>query len=72
LHGVDAVSGGTITSNGVTEMLKRTLGNYMPYFKTMNKSGGEATKENGMQIDSSVSISGNEAFRNNKAGNKNK
>ncbi|MEP6596716.1 MAG: NADH:ubiquinone reductase (Na(+)-transporting) subunit C [Ginsengibacter sp.] len=33
LHGVDAISGGTITSNGVTEMLKRTLGNYMPYFK---------------------------------------
>ena len=33
LHGVDAVSGGTITSNGVTEMLHRTLGSYMPYFK---------------------------------------
>lgn len=39
VHGVDAVSGGTITSNGVTEMLKRTLGNYIPYFKTMTKSG---------------------------------
>jgi Na+-transporting NADH:ubiquinone oxidoreductase subunit C len=37
LHGVDAVSGGTITSNGVTEMLKRTLSNYIPYFKTINK-----------------------------------
>ncbi len=35
LHGVDAVSGGTITSNGVTEMLHRTLGNYLPYFKTI-------------------------------------
>ncbi len=33
LHGVDAVSGATITSNGVTEMFKRTLGNYIPYFK---------------------------------------
>lgn len=33
LHGVDAVSGATITSNGVTEMLKRTLENYIPYFK---------------------------------------
>ena len=33
LHGVDAISGGTITSNGVTEMLKRTIGNYQPYFK---------------------------------------
>jgi Na+-transporting NADH:ubiquinone oxidoreductase subunit C len=37
LHGVDAISGGTITSNGVTEMLKRTLSNYIPYFKTINK-----------------------------------
>ncbi len=33
LHGVDAVSGATITSDGVTEMFKRTLGNYIPYFK---------------------------------------
>ena len=33
LHGVDAVSGATITSNGVTEMFKRTLGSYVNYFK---------------------------------------
>ncbi len=33
LHGVDAVSGATITSDGVTEMFKRTLSNYIPYFK---------------------------------------
>ncbi len=33
LHGVDAVSGATVTSNGVSEMLKRTLNNYIPYFK---------------------------------------
>lgn len=33
-HGVDAVSGGTITSNGVTEMLQRTLGYYVSYFKS--------------------------------------
>lgn len=33
LHGVDAISGATITSNGVTEMFKRTLSNYIPYFK---------------------------------------
>ncbi len=32
-HGVDAVSGATITSDGVTEMFKRTLSNYIPYFK---------------------------------------
>ncbi len=33
LHAVDAVSGATITSSGVTEMFKRTLNNYIPYFK---------------------------------------
>ncbi|MBD0724917.1 NADH:ubiquinone reductase (Na(+)-transporting) subunit C [Flavobacterium sp. L1I52] len=33
LHGVDAVSGATITSNGVNEMFYRTLSNYIPYFK---------------------------------------
>lgn len=55
LHGVDAVSGGTITSNGVTEMLKRTLGNYIPYFKTMNKSGNEAVPEKEMHQDSTAS-----------------
>ena len=44
LHGVDAVSGGTITSNGVTEMLHRTLGNYLPYFKTIEK------KEEGISL----------------------
>lgn len=32
-HGVDAVSGATITSDGVTEMLQRTLSNYIAYFK---------------------------------------
>ncbi|MCK9167101.1 MAG: NADH:ubiquinone reductase (Na(+)-transporting) subunit C [Bacteroidia bacterium] len=33
LHGVDAISGGTITSNGVTEMLKSTFELYVPYFE---------------------------------------
>lgn len=34
LHGVDAISGGTITSNGVTEMLQRTLKVYEPFLKS--------------------------------------
>ena len=33
IYGVDAVSGGTITSNGVNEMLNTCLKNYEPYFK---------------------------------------
>jgi len=31
LHGVDAISGGTITSNGVSEMVERTLSIYESY-----------------------------------------
>ena len=33
LHGVDAMSGATVTSDGVSEMIQRTLANYIPYFK---------------------------------------
>lgn len=32
-HGVDAITGGTITSNGVSDMLQNTLKVYVPYFK---------------------------------------
>jgi Na+-transporting NADH:ubiquinone oxidoreductase subunit C len=32
-HGVDAISGATITSKGVSEMFERTLNNYIPFFK---------------------------------------
>lgn len=32
-HAVDAISGGTITSDGVTNMITERLENYLPYFK---------------------------------------
>ncbi len=32
-HGVDAISGGTLTSNGVSDMLQNCLLNYLNYFK---------------------------------------
>ena len=32
-HGVDGISGATITSNGVTEFLRRDLNRYKQYFK---------------------------------------
>lgn len=32
-HGVDAISGGTITSNGVSNMIEERLSHYLPYFK---------------------------------------
>jgi Na+-transporting NADH:ubiquinone oxidoreductase subunit C len=33
LHRVDAISGGTITSNGVNEMIERTVQVYSPFFR---------------------------------------
>lgn len=33
IHGVDAISGGTITSNGVSAMLRDCLENYLTYIK---------------------------------------
>lgn len=33
VHGVDAISGGTITSDAVTKMLENCLENYVAYFK---------------------------------------
>jgi Na+-transporting NADH:ubiquinone oxidoreductase subunit C len=36
VHGVDAISGGTITSNGVSEMIQTNLTNYLEYIKKQN------------------------------------
>ena len=33
LHDVDGISGGTITSDGVTDMLKERVGRYLPYLE---------------------------------------
>ena len=38
-NAVDAVSGGTITSNGVTKMLKDCLSCYVPFFERMRGEG---------------------------------
>lgn len=37
-HGVDAITGGTITSRGVSEMIERTLNMYISYFKKKQNS----------------------------------
>lgn len=34
---VDAIAGATITSNGVTAMIKKDLARYIPYFNTLKK-----------------------------------
>jgi Na+-transporting NADH:ubiquinone oxidoreductase subunit C len=37
IHGVDAISGGTITSKGVEAMINTTLKSYLPFIKKHNK-----------------------------------
>ena len=59
-HGVDAVSGGTITSNGVTEMLQRTISSYLPYFKKINKTGTKAATGDDIPADSTITVIGTE------------
>lgn len=46
LHGVDAISGGTITSDGVSDMIKDCLGVYLPFFKQQIKSVTPEISEN--------------------------
>ena len=36
IHKVDAISGGTITSDGVTDMIEERLERYMPYFESLS------------------------------------
>jgi len=38
IHGVDAISGGTITSKGVDAMIKNVLESYLPYFNQLRKN----------------------------------
>ena len=40
-HGVDAVSGGTITSKGLQKMLMDSIGPYVNYLKKQMKQGGQ-------------------------------
>lgn len=45
IHAVDAVSGGTLTSNGVKAMLKDCLDNYLAFFKKVAKGGANALSD---------------------------
>lgn len=42
-HGFDGISGGTITSVGLSNMLENTLANYIAYFKTVSAPTAEET-----------------------------
>lgn len=45
MHGVNAITGGTITSNGVSEMLKRTFGTYVKYLTKNNNQTAPAADD---------------------------
>ncbi len=45
-HAVDAVSGATITSDGVSEMLNRTFTSYLAYFKTKRTGADQLARSN--------------------------
>jgi Na+-transporting NADH:ubiquinone oxidoreductase subunit NqrC len=54
MHGVDGISGGTITSDGVTDMLLERLNMYLPYFAKLKK---DMEFDNiSAQIDSSLTL----------------
>jgi Na+-transporting NADH:ubiquinone oxidoreductase subunit C len=42
IHGVDAISGGTITSDGTNNMISSNLRNYLPYFNKMKENGNSS------------------------------
>ncbi len=42
LHGVDAITGGTITSKGLEDMLYNNLKPYVSYFKKQREEGGKS------------------------------
>ena len=48
-HAVDGISGGTITSDGVTDMLSERLNMYLPY---INKVKAEMLVKNVIDLDS--------------------
>lgn len=54
---VDAVSGGTLTSNGVRDMLKSCLSDYVPFFeKVRNNATKSVAADSLAQSDSTVTI----------------
>lgn len=54
MHGVDGISGGTITSDGVTDMLMERLNMYLPYFAKLKLD--MELNNTSAQIDSSLTL----------------
>ena len=56
MHGANAISGGTITSDGVEDMIQERLEMYLPYLKTMYKKMEVSYKHSLFDNDTSSNI----------------
>ena len=54
LHAVDGISGGTITADGVSDMLYERLNNYLPYLDKQRKQYDIKYKSDSLVVDSLI------------------
>lgn len=59
-HEVDAITGGTKTSNGVTEMMSKSLGYYKPYFMALRATAAAPVEEAAAEGETNVNTENNE------------
>ena len=60
-HEVDAVSGGTKTSDGVTNMLYNSLSNYLPFLEARRAAAGnEAAAPTANEVSNEENVANNE------------
>ena len=59
MHGVDGISGGTITSDGVTDMLYERLSNYIPFLLSRMSQSTEILTDSTMVLDTLTSYTQN-------------
>lgn len=57
---VDAISGGTKTSDGVTAMLRNCLVNYVPFFTAQVQQAQPAAEEQGAEVSNDQNVESNE------------
>lgn len=56
IHKVNGISGGTITSDGVTDMLKERLKRYLPYFRLMEDNQENKRKKEVRSVMEAINI----------------
>jgi len=56
MHAVDGISGGTITSDGVTDMLKERITRYLPYLEANRPSPAILTPNDSTSLVNLISM----------------